>query len=68
MTDISEGLIKGLCRVLLLTLPRYTKSSSRKLVLDFLQGLLHHHNELTVQHLSASLNSYSSGYKNVASS
>merc|ERR1711928_86602 len=67
-SEVPEGLIRGVCRVLLLTLPRYTKNSSRKLVLDLLQGLLTHHNELTVQHLSASLNGYSSGYKDVASS
>lgn len=66
--DVSEGVIKGVCRVLVFTLPRYHKSSSRKLVQDFLLVLLKHHNAPTVQHLSATLAAYSTTYRNIASS
>ena len=68
IVDVSEGVIKGVCRVLLYTLPRYHKNASRKLVQDFLLILLKHHNAATTQHLSASLAIYATGYKNVASS
>lgn len=66
--DVSEGVIKGVCRVLIFTLPRYHKSSSRKLVQDFILILLKHHNVPTVQHLSNTLAVYSTAYKNLASS
>ncbi|KAK4018137.1 hypothetical protein OUZ56_000207 [Daphnia magna] len=67
-SDVSEGVIKGVCRVLIFTLPRYHKSSSRKLVQDFILILLKHHNVPTVQHLSNTLAVYSTAYKNLASS
>ena len=66
--DVTEGVVKAVCRVLLTTLPRYHKNASRKLVQDVVLTLLQHHNVLTVQHLSASLALYATAYKNVAAS
>ena len=64
--DVPESVVKGICRVLLLTIPRYHQNSSRRLVLDLLKVLLEKHN--AIQFLSAVLADYAGQFKSTAAS
>ncbi|KAJ1530782.1 hypothetical protein ONE63_005633 [Megalurothrips usitatus] len=62
---ITEPIVRGLCRVLPLTLPRYTENSSRSVVCELITSLLKLHKEWTVKHLTATLGEVASGFKSI---
>lgn len=62
---IIESIVKGICKVLLLTLPRYRDSSSRLLVRNCLVALLEKHSESSIKCLTSVLSDFATQYKNL---
>nr|CAD7442358.1 unnamed protein product [Timema bartmani] len=52
---ISESIVRGLCKVLQLTLPRYRDSTSQSYVKSVIISLVKQHGDWTIKHLTASL-------------
>ena len=53
--DLPENVIKGICKVLTITLLRYNEAQSRKVVLDFIKICFTKHPALVSKALPASL-------------
>lgn len=62
---ITEQVVRGLCRLLPLTLPRYNDGTSKAAVCQLISALLKHHKEWTVKHLTSSLCEVANGYKSL---
>lgn len=62
---INESIVKGICKILLLTLPRYRDSSSRLLVRTCLVALLEKHTESSIKCLTSVLSDFTAQYKNL---
>nr|CAD7433309.1 unnamed protein product [Timema monikensis] len=52
---ISESIVRGLCKVLQLTLPRYRDSTSQSYVKRVIISLVKQHGDWTIKHLTANL-------------
>ncbi|CAH0556041.1 unnamed protein product [Brassicogethes aeneus] len=63
--DIGENVVKGICRLLHLTLFRYRDSFSQVLVRNLIQVLLEKHSSVSVKCLTAVLEDISSQLKNI---
>lgn len=53
--SISESIVRGICKILLLTIPRYTNSHSQNLVRRLVQALATQHPEWTFKYLIPAL-------------
>ena len=53
--DLQENIIKGICKVLTITLLRYNEAKSRKVVLDFIKICFTKHPAVVSKALHASL-------------
>ncbi|KAG5899951.1 hypothetical protein JTB14_002498 [Gonioctena quinquepunctata] len=62
---INDAIIKGICKVLLLTLPRYRDSFSQQLIRNLIVSLLQEHPETSIKCITSSLLEVSSQYKNI---
>lgn len=62
---INETIVKGICKILLLTLPRYRDSLSRLLVRNCLVALLEKHSESSIKCLTSVLSDFAAQYKNL---
>ncbi|RZC38970.1 translational activator GCN1-like, partial [Asbolus verrucosus] len=62
---INENIVKGICRVIQLTLPRYRDSSSQLLVRNLIVALLEKHSESAIKCLSLMLVDIASQHKNL---
>ncbi|KAE8739724.1 hypothetical protein FOCC_FOCC014768 [Frankliniella occidentalis] len=60
---ITEPIVRGLCRLVSITLPRYTDSSSKAAVCQLVSSLLTLHKEWAVKHLIATLSEVANTYK-----
>ena len=52
---ITENIIRGVCKVLQYTVPRYRDSASQSYVQNTIDALLSQHREWTIKHLAAVL-------------
>ncbi|CAH1119168.1 unnamed protein product [Phaedon cochleariae] len=64
-SNISENIIKGICKVLLLTLPRYRDSFSQQLVRNLITSLLKDHPALSIKCLTSILLDFATQHKNI---
>lgn len=64
-SGITEQIVRGICRMLTITLPRYTDSPSRAVVCQLITNLVKHHKEWTFKHLTATLGEIAAGYKSL---
>ncbi|KAJ8966633.1 hypothetical protein NQ314_003400 [Rhamnusium bicolor] len=62
---INESIIRGICKVLLLTLPRYRDSSSQLLVRNLITVLLEKHPETSIKCLTSVLLDFAAQHKNL---
>ncbi|KYB24626.1 Translational activator GCN1-like Protein [Tribolium castaneum] len=62
---INESIIKGICRVIQLTLPRYRDSSSQVLVRNLIVALLEKHSDFAIKCLTLMLVDIATQHKNL---
>nr|CAH7734834.1 unnamed protein product [Callosobruchus chinensis] len=62
---INEGIIKGICKVLVLTLPRYKDTCSQQYVKDLIVALIEKHTDVTIRSLTSVLLSFAEQYKKI---
>ncbi|XP_044264698.1 eIF-2-alpha kinase activator GCN1-like [Tribolium madens] len=62
---INESIIKGICRVIQLTLPRYRDSSSQVLVRNLIVALLEKHSDFAIKCLTLMLMDIATQHKNL---
>ncbi|XP_066998088.2 stalled ribosome sensor GCN1 [Anabrus simplex] len=63
---ITEQIVKGICKVLLITLPRYRDSKSQSCVRNTIVALVKHHGDWTMKHLTAALSDVAASYRGLA--
>lgn len=62
---INENIVKGICRVLVLTLPRYKDSYSQQILRNLIVALLEKHSEVSIKCLISVLLDVATQQKNV---
>lgn len=67
VTGITEGIIRGICKVLQLALPRYRDSTSQFYIRNLIIALVKHHGDWTMKHLTSTLNDIAAAHKNLVS-
>ena len=67
VTGITEGIIRGICKVLQLALPRYRDSTSQFCVRNLIIALVKQHADWTVKHLTSTLSDIAAAHKNLVS-
>lgn len=67
VTGITEGIIRGICKVLLLALPRYRDSTSQFYIRNLIIALVKQHGDWTVKHLTSALSDIAAAHKNLVS-
>ncbi|XP_021942062.1 eIF-2-alpha kinase activator GCN1, partial [Zootermopsis nevadensis] len=65
--DITEGIIRGICKVLQLALPRYRDSTSQFYIRNMIIALVKLHGDWTMKHLTSTLNDIAAAHKNLVS-
>lgn len=65
IVGINENIIKGICRVIQLTLPRYRDSASQVLVRNLIVALLEKHPDHAIKDLTLMLVDISLQHKNL---
>ncbi|XP_049938173.1 eIF-2-alpha kinase activator GCN1 [Schistocerca serialis cubense] len=63
---ITENIVRGICKVLQLTLPRYRDSTSQAYVKQLIAELTVKHTDWTVKHLTATLSDVANFYKTLS--
>jgi len=63
---ITESIIRGICKTILLTIPRYNDSPSRSLVRRLVAGLAVNHPLETFKHLVPALQEYALKHKKIS--
>jgi len=64
---ITEGIIRGICKVLQLALPRYRDSTSQFYIRNMIIALVKKHGDWTMKHLTSTLSDIASAHKNLVS-
>lgn len=67
LIGITEGIVKGICKVIQVTLPRYRDNSSQILVKELIVQLLKLHPEWTLRNFVGVLGEIAAQHKNVVS-
>lgn len=67
VTAITEGIIRGICKVLQLALPRYRDSTSQFYIRNLIIALVKQHGDWTVKHLTSTLSDIAAAHKNLVS-
>lgn len=65
VSGINDNIVKGICKIIPLTLLRYRDLKSQQFVRNLIRALLDDHPEWTVKHLSTVLLEIAQQYKNV---
>lgn len=68
ISDLAEPVLKGLCKLPVITLHRYKDSKSRWLISNFIRKLLKYHHKLAVKYLSANIVEISQTFKDIVAS
>ncbi|KAL0272371.1 UNVERIFIED_CONTAM: hypothetical protein PYX00_005366 [Menopon gallinae] len=66
--NITESIVRGICRVLLLTLTRYRDSTSQAYVRNLVKALVKCHRDAALKHLVLTLYDHASVHKNIVAS
>jgi hypothetical protein len=66
-TGITEAIIRGICKVLQLALPRYRDSKSQFLIQNVIIALVKQHGDWTMKHLTSTLSDIAAAHKNLVS-
>ncbi|KAJ8872924.1 hypothetical protein PR048_026540 [Dryococelus australis] len=62
---ITETIVRGICKVLVLMLPRYRDSTSQSYVRNLIVELVKLHGDWTMKHLTATLSDIANAHKNL---
>lgn len=65
ITDINDTIIKGICKLIPLILPRYHDKKSQILVKDLTESLIESYPESSIKNLVAVLHDVAQQYKNL---
>lgn len=66
-TGITEAIVRGICKVLQLALPRYRDSTSQFFVRNLIIALVKQHGDWTMKHLTSTLCDIAAAHKNLVS-
>jgi uncharacterized membrane protein len=67
VTGITEGIIRGICKILQLALPRYRDSTSQFYIRNLIIALVKQHGDWTMKHLTSTLSDIAAAHKNLVS-
>lgn len=65
LVGISDGIVKGICKVIPITLPRYRDLKSQQFVRNLIKALIEQHPEWSIKHLSTVILEVAQQQKNI---